>query len=151
MGVVAFVSASITVLYAISRFWNDITTWWANNITANKIDIDGMPNNSPLKHEFNELHKSLGEFKKGQNDLKTEIVDMKKRQEEINKLNRGDNLELKIMRGIDHKLPPEQIVAWYSEYKALGRNGAMDFTVSKYIHPQEFDYYNMLHKNKGDD
>lgn len=148
MGILSFASVTIAVLIAILGLWDRITKWWAN-ITGNEIDIKNMPSDSPLKQEFDKLHDSLTDIGVTQEDLQKEIIDLKKNQKKIAKTNRGDILELKLMRGVDHKLPPEQIAKWYGEYKSLGRNGAMDFIVSKYIHPQEFDYHNLINK-KGD-
>lgn len=148
MGILAFVSVTITVIIGTFGLWGKITEWWAK-ITGNEIDPNKLPSDSPLKIEFDKLHDSLTDIRVTQEDLQKEIIDLKENQKKIAKKNRGDILELKLMRGTDHKLPPEQIAEWYGEYKALGRNGAMDFVVSNYIHPQEFDYHNLINK-KGD-
>lgn len=145
----AFAGLTITLVMTILGLWNKITRWWAG-ITGNEIDIKKLPSDSPLKKEFDDLHESLTFMGGKQADITGEIIKIKNNQKKIASINSGDILELKLMRGIDHKLAPSQIAEWHAEYKALGRNGAMDFIVTNYIHPQEFDYNNVMN-NKGDE
>ncbi len=125
------------------KLWNRIIMW-ISQMTGSELDIESLPENSPLNQAFTKIHRNLEVILENQKELRKETVE-----------NKICTKRLEIMRAVDHNVPKKEVVKLLNEYVSLpGKpNGYIVWVVESYLNDSDSfsmsDYFNCLNIKKN--
>lgn len=141
--IVAFLVSVFALITAVTLFWDKFTSWWGN-ITGKKMIIKSLPEDSPIKQEFDTVHDNIEKI----------LINQEINQEKL-EIFEGDLLEIRITKAIEHDYGVDEVLKLFNKYKAMGRNGYIEWKVEQYVHPRAditmndyFEKLNIDNKNK---